>query len=204
MSPETNRLIEAEKLISRFIWQGGKLWKNHVIQKRVKWLFYQYGITRQEIIENLKWKFEQNNHHQRYYPAKSCLETYVLNFCYYGLLSMVRECKSQEGKGNLIPVPNHLYGLKIQSMGKSYEPYERDGIDGLVEMTTPEDLLIGKELLQMAEDHFGREDLEVLLGARDRKAEAERLGLTGEAYRLRLFRKRLLFKEVLKEAGYLT
>ena len=31
--------------------------------------------------------------HRRHNPDKSCLETYVLTFCYYGMLSLVKKYK---------------------------------------------------------------------------------------------------------------
>ena len=71
---------------------------NQSIQKRVKWLFREYGITRQEIIEQLKDEFERRNMHRRHNPDKSCLETYVLTFCYYGMLSLVKKYKKNLGR----------------------------------------------------------------------------------------------------------
>ena len=176
---------------------------NQSIQKRVKWLYYQYGVSRQEIIEHLKWKFEDQGYHERYNPNYSCLKTYVLNFCYYGVLSLVRECERLDGCGN----HQRQRGDKdvhVQAIGRAYEPYEEDGIEGFIDSDTPEDLMLAKELMQMAVDHFGQVDLEVLLGAKDRNSEAENLGLSYDTYLKRLHRKRQSFRPVLKDAGYIV
>lgn len=63
--------------------------------------------------------------------------------------------------------------------------------------------MIGKELMQMALDFFGEEDLEVLLGAKDRAEEANRLGIKYDTYQKRLERKRQRFKTILIQAGYI-
>lgn len=204
MKPETRILIESYRLITRFIWQGSKLWMNHSIQKRVKWLYHRYGITRKEIIEHLKWKYKGQKKHKRHDPNLSCLKTYVLTFCYYGVLSLVREMRKHDAHLSLIPLDQYFQGEKINGRsGASYEPYEQEGIEGLVEPNNPEDILIGKELMQMALDFFGEEDLEVLLGAKDRTAEADRLGISYDAYLKRLDRKRQRFKTILIQAGYI-
>ena len=177
---------------------------NHSIQKRVKWLFHRYGITRKEIIEHLKWKYKGQKKHKRHDPNLSCLKTYVLTFCYYGVLSLVRELKKHDAHLSLIPLDQNFQGEKINGRsGASYEPYEQEGNEGLVEPNNPEDILIGKELMQMALDFFGEEDLEVLLGAKDRTAEADRLGIRYDTYQKRLERKRQRFKTILQQSGYI-
>jgi hypothetical protein len=175
---------------------------NHSIQKRVNWLYYQHGVSREEIIEHLKWKFEDRRYHERYNPNYSCLKTYVLNFCYFGVLSLVRECKKLD---NCTAHLNQRGGkdVHVQVIGPAYEPYEVDGVEGLVDTDTPEALMLAKELMQMALDHFGQADLEVLLGVRDRLSEADNLGLSYDAYLKRLHRKRRSFKSILNQAGYI-
>ncbi len=204
MKQETRLLIESFRLITRNIHQGGKIWMNQSIQRRVKWLFREYGITRKEIIENLKWEFEKRKMHKRHNPEKSCLETYVLTFCYYGVLSMVKKCKKYLGTTSSVPQDQNKDGDKIEARsGASYEPYEENGIKELLDSHTPEDLLIGKELMQMALEYFGQEDLEVLLGAKDRDAVAMKLGIEYNTYQKRLERKRQRFKIILQQAGYI-
>ena len=177
---------------------------NHSIQKRVKWLYHRYGMTRKEIIEHLKWKYKGQKKHKRHDPNLSCLKTYVLTFCYYGVLSLVRELKKHDAHLSLIPPTQNPQDEKIKGRsGASYELYEQEGIEGLVEPNSPEDILIGKELMQMALNFFGEEDLEVLIGVRDRTAEADRLGISYDAYLKRLDRKRQHFKTILKQAGYI-
>jgi len=86
--------------------------------------------------------------------------------------------------------------------GSSVSYLEKSGADGLVDYTTPEDLVIAKELLKIIFNHFGEDDARVLLGYKDRRTEAERLSISYDTYSKRLQRKITTFLPVLKEAGY--
>ena len=90
----------------------------------------------------------------------------------------------------------------IKRTGASLDPYERQGIDGLIDQENPEDVLIGSELMELARSHIGYDDLTVIIGLRDKRAEAKRLGLSYDTYRKRLQRKLVRFKSILKDAGY--
>ncbi len=86
--------------------------------------------------------------------------------------------------------------------GSSISFLEKIGADGLVDYTTPEDLVIAKELLEIIINHFSENDARVLLGYTDRRTEAKRLSISYDAYNKRLQRKISAFLPVLKEAGY--
>ncbi len=76
------------------------------------------------------------------------------------------------------------------------------GADDLVDYTTPEDLIIAKELMELIIDHFGENDAKVLLGYSDRHTEADRLSISYNTYCKRLSRKIRSFLPILKNAGY--
>jgi hypothetical protein len=200
---DTAQLVESYQLIYRNIYHGGKIWMHQAIQKRVKWLYHKYGMTRQEIIEYLKWKFKGQKKHKTFDPEKSCLETYVLNFTYFALLSLVRQCKNQNvGSINEIPFSQLSDYEPVQRIGTSIESFDRLSIEGLMNERDPERIIIGKELMQMATEFFGEHDLAVTLGIVDKQAEADRLGLDYHTYRKRLQRKILRFRYLLNDNGY--
>ena len=76
------------------------------------------------------------------------------------------------------------------------------GADNLVDYTTPEDLIIAKELMELFMNNFGEDDTEVLLGYSDRHTEADRLSISYDTYCKRLSRKIHSFLPILKNAGY--
>ena len=200
---ENRILVESYKLIYRFIYHGGKIWINRAIQKRVKWLYHRYGMTRTEIIAYVKWKFKSQRKHRKFKPEKSCLATYVLNYTYFSLLTLVKQCKKHEAGGKKeIPfsqLPNYE---PIQTMGNSIDSFERQGIEGLIDKKNPEDIIVGKELMETSTDYFGDNDLAVILGIKNKRTEARRLGLNYDTYRKRLQRKLIKFRSMLKDDGY--
>ena len=116
---------------------------------------------------------------------------------------MVRQCKKHEaGEKEEIPFSQLSKDASIKTMGSSIESFERDGVDGLIDEDDPEMIIMGKQLLEAAADHFGDNDLDVIFGLKDKRAEAERLGIDYDTYRKRLQRKLAKFKSILKDDGY--
>jgi hypothetical protein len=203
VAPENEVLVESYRLIHRYVYRGGKIWKNIIIQKRVKWLYHRYGMTRQDIIEYVKWKYRAQQKHRKFDPGKSCLETYVLNFTYFTLTSLVRRFRKYDAASKKeIPLSQLQDIDPIVSMGNSIRSLERTDIDGLIYQENPEDILIASELIALARDYIGDDDLAVIIGLKKREDEAERLGVEYDTYRKRLQRKLSKFKDILNDAGY--
>jgi hypothetical protein len=76
------------------------------------------------------------------------------------------------------------------------------GIEGIINDENPEDILMGKQLMEMAMNHFGDSDLAVILGLKDKRDEAKRIGLDYDSYRKRLQRKLNQFRSILNGDGY--
>ena len=155
------------------------------------------------VSRSVKWDFKRKRKHRKFKPEKSCLETYVLNFTYFALLTLVRQCIDHDAGGKKeIPFSQLSEHEPIQTMGSSIESFERQGIEGLIDEENPEDVLIGKELMERATDYFGDNDLAVILGVKDKRTEARRLGIDYDTYRKRLQRKLAKLRSILKDAGY--
>jgi len=203
MSKEIRILVDSYRLIYRFIYHSGKIWMNTAIQKRIRWLYRRYGMTREEIIEYVKWKFKCQRKHYKFDPEKSCLETFVLNFTYFAMLSLVRQCEDHEaGNEKEIPFSQLPDYEPIKTIGQSIDSFERMGIEGIINDENPEDILMGKQLMEMAMNHFGDSDLAVILGLKDKRDEAKRIGLDYDSYRKRLQRKLNQFRSILNGDGY--
>ena len=56
--------------------------------------------------------------------------------------------------------------------------------------------------MEIASSHFGNSDLAVILGLRDKRTEARRLGMNYDAYRKRLQRKLAQFRSIISDRGY--
>ena len=196
-------LVNSLMLIWSFIdGSGGKFGILKSINRHVKQLYHRFGITRDEIRSRLGYTFQRRQRHLKYNPDRAPLENYVAWFVYYELLTLMDECQRHLNKSRTIPLSELHNGKKISRIGGSIDPYERQGADGLANYNSPEDEYIGKELMQMALDFFGEDDLEVLLGARERIDEAERLGINYYTYCKRLTRKVHRFRSRLQTTGY--
>jgi hypothetical protein len=196
-------LIDCLSLILKFIeGRSGKFGIQKSIQYYVKHLYYRYGITRDQICSRLFYDFRNRKRHIKYDPSRSPLEKYVAWFAYYGLLAIKDQCLRHLNKSKTVPLSELENGEKISRIGCSTQPYEKQGIEALTNSVSPEDELIGKELLLMAEDFFNEHDLAVLLGGRDRHEEAVRLQIDYYTYCKRLNRKILRFRTHLENIGY--
>jgi hypothetical protein len=203
MKDEEIILVDSFMLISKFIkGRGGKFKIQGSINRRVHWLYHKFDIRREDITGHLQLKFRIRQRHLKWDPARSPLEIYVAFFIYYGLLNLECECKRHQERCPEIPLSQLPYGDTISTIGRSVENYEGDGIEGLIDRDTPHDFLEGKELLEMALKHFGKNDLAVILGASDRSDEAIRSGINYYTYCKRLQRKIERFKIYLEGIGY--
>ena len=86
--------------------------------------------------------------------------------------------------------------------GSTLSFLEKLGAEGLINYTTPEDLVIAKQLLELIIDHFGEDDAMVLMDIRDRHDEAERTSIPYHTYCKRLQRKIKSFIPILDKSGY--
>ena len=162
---------------------------NITIQYKVRKL-NQNGIKRKEILSKVFEKLIDKKHYEKYDSEKS-LSTFIVHYINYDLNTQIREQRNEK--------KNYP---KISLSGSSVSYFEKIGADGFVNYTTPEDLVIAKELSEIIINHFGEDDARVLLGYTNRRTEAERLSISYDTYSKRLQRKITTFLPVLKEAGY--
>jgi hypothetical protein len=174
---------------------------NRIIGYKIGRLKYQYGLEMDEILNGLFDEFLRKHLYEKITPEKT-LSTFIVHTTNYGLNVQLR--KQQQEKRNYPSIS--LDGLAEESSdgycGSAVSFLEDLGAEGLVDYTTPEDLVIAKELMELIIDHFGENDAEVLLGYSDRQTESNRLSICYDTYCKRLYRKIDSFVPVLKAAGY--
>ena len=180
---------------------NGNLKINRIIGIKTRRLKYEYGLVDDEILNCLFDEFLSKKLYEKITPDKT-LSTFIVHTTYYVLSSQLR--KGKQEKRNYPSIS--LDGLAEESSdgycGSAISFLETFGADSLVDNTTPEDLVIAKELMELIIDHFGEDDAEVLLGYSDRQTEADCLSISYFAYCKRLSRKTHSFAPVLKAAGY--
>ena len=174
---------------------------NRIIGYKARRLKDEFGLEDDEIHNAIFCEFLSKKLYEKITPDKT-LSTFIVHTTYYVLSSQLR--KEKQEKRNY--PRNSLDSLAEESSdgycGSAISFLETLGADGLVDYTTPEDLVIAKELMEHIIDHFGEDDAEVLLGYSDRQSESNRLSIDYYTYCKRLSRKIHSFLPILKNAGY--
>lgn len=196
-------LFDCLLLVYQFIDNRHREYKiQSCIKRLVKYLYGKYRVYRGDIEGYLTRTFTERRRHLKYDPERSPLEIYVAYFVYYRLLDLICECQRHRERCLEIPLSQLSFGERVQTSGRPTENYEDLGIDGLTNPVSPEDEIIGKELMGLAEAFFDELDLAVLLGAMDRSEAAKKLGMPYDTYQKSLKRKVARFRSFIKDYGY--
>ena len=174
---------------------------NRKIRYKSRRLKYEYGLEDDEIINGLFDEFSSRKIYEKITPDKD-LPKFFYHTTNYGLSGKLRKQKQEKRNYPFIYLDAFAEESADGYCGSAISFLEKLGADGLVEYTTPEDLVIAKELMNLIIDHFGEDDTKVLLGYSDRQAEAKRLSISYFTYCKRLSRKIDSFLPILKSAGY--
>jgi hypothetical protein len=195
-------LEQSFELFQKILSNKGRLDLNRKINRKIHRLHRDFGFDSKEVLGSLVEVYLIKKLHEKY-QAEKALSTFILHIINYTLNALIRKCDIQHHRHNHISLEKILKDGCGNLDEVSLDFLERLGAEGLVEFTTPEDLIIGKQLLELMIEHYGIEDVMVLLGFEDRHAAAERLNMAYDSYCKRLMRKTLLFLPVLEKAGYL-
>jgi hypothetical protein len=180
---------------------NGNLKINRKIGYKTRRLKDDYGLEKNEILNGLFDEFLSKKIYEKITPEKT-LSIFITHTTNYGLSVQIR--KQQQEKRNYPSISLDALAEKSPDgyCGSAISFLEALGADGLVDYTTPEDLVIAQELMDLIIDHFGEYDAAVLLGYSDRQTESNRLSISYDTYCKRLSRKFHSFVPVLKNAGY--
>lgn len=179
--------MESLSIIEKTLRGQGRLDVNQRIRGIVGILIKEYQIPFDEILVDLICYVHRNRLLEKYDPEKGKLATYVTHCVYYALKAYIRRVKTIEDN----PSEGRL--------GMSVDFLDDLGIEALVDYNNPEQMVIGRELLDLINDHFGADDAQVLLEMKERRDEAKRLGISYPAYCKRLQRKIAAFQPVLDQ-----
>ena len=185
-------LVEACTIIKKALTCRGLYSHNKSIQANLWLLCEKYGFSRDDLLAMLVIDFAERHCLENFDPVKRASQpVYVTRKVDWLLKDLKRHRKKAE------PDPLDLKDPVPESF------LEKLDVEGIVDPTTPEDLLIEKELREEMFRFFGPEDAEVILGRRDRRTEADRRDIAYDAYCKRLYRKTLAFHSHLLKNHYL-
>ena len=202
MDKEEQLLREAYGLFQKCIFTEGRFPINRNIQRLVALLTRKYGLTRTAILDSIYTNFILDQGHLKFDGTKSTFPTYIANRTKWSLLDLIKEYK-------MLPPEREIRLIRrkpvyeMDSKGRcSLRILESEGHPGLVNYTTPEDMVIMKELCLEAKRHFEPHELEVLMHGARRREVAEREGVDYDTYIKRLQRRTAAFREKMTAVGY--
>jgi hypothetical protein len=152
-----------------------------------------------EIFNTVYHHFIEKKLYEKYQEDKA-LSTFITYCIKYGLCDVLKkERRKHRNKEHSLET---MFGDPLCDSGTSTNVDEENDFPGLADFNTPEHLLLGKELRALIFEHFGVTDALVLLDYEDIKITAESLGISYDAYRKKLLRKKYAFKTFLENRGY--
>lgn len=187
-------LAEAYKNLEWALFSKGKFEINGSIRRKVRYLTELYNIDPEDLLHDIFETFVSKKHYEKFSPAEGKLSTFMTHYANLSLLNIIKKHNRLNSNNKNISFPDDHEDTFSQKWGYSLSHLERfDFSDGLVEIKSPEDLYLAKELYEKMAEFFEKDDLEVIQGDRTRREEASRIGIDYETYRKRLYRKRLDF-----------
>ena len=201
MMEQQELLNQSYQQFKQALSSNGNLKINRIIGYKARRLKNEFGLEDDEIHNAIFCEFMSKKLYEKITPEKT-LSTFIVHTTNYGLSVKLRKQIQIKRNYPSISLDNLAEESSDGYCGSAISFLEMLGADGLVDYTTPKDLVIAKELMDLIVDHFGEDDAEVLLGYSDRLSESSRLSISYYTYCKRLSRKIDSFVPVLKAAGY--
>ena len=186
-----------------FQWAVSKHWKHknwlyRSIQGKVLSLVEEYGLSQKEIADELFENYWRRGHYRKYDETRGSLNNWIARHVNLYLNHLIRKYSVRARQAD-----NQRLDPLDQRNWADVEWIDRDNIkddpdfqpDILIDPNNPEDLLIAKETLEYAEDHFTEPEWGYLIGEFDLEEAAAMAGATPEAFRKQFERKRMDFTE---------
>ena len=186
-----------------FQWAVSKHWKHknwlyRSIQGKVLSLVEEYGLSQKEIADELFGNYWRKGHFNKFDETRGSLNNWIARHVNLYLNHLIRKYAvraKQADHQNLDPLDQRNWA-DIEWIDRGNEKDDPDfQPDILIDPNNPEDLLIAKETMEFAEDHFTEVEFGYLIGEIDLEEATAMAGATPEAFRKQLDRKRADFAQ---------
>ena len=168
----------------------------------MKTLTREYDLLVKDIIDDLFSNYWERGHYKKFDPAKGSLNNWIARYVNLYLNHLIRKyaVRSPGDNGNqrLDAVdPRNTVNLRWVDKDNTKEDDDLQP-DYLIDRTTPEGLLLAKEMISFAADHFTATELNYMMGEIELDLAAYQSGCTSEAFRRKLDRRRQDFRLAVK------
>jgi hypothetical protein len=164
-------------------------------------LIQEYGLSERDVIDDLFADYWERHHYLKFDETKGSLNNWIANYVNLYLNHEIRRhsVRSKDIQGQRIDPVDQRNWSNITWIDRDNERDDPDyQPDILFDTTNPEDLLIAKELLEFASGHFSKTEIDFMMGEMDLPQAAEQSGISCEAFRRRLDRRKADFKNAMK------
>lgn len=171
------------------------------IQYKIKVLTQEYGLSEQEIVDDLFFTYVERGHCRKYDEERGSLNNWAAHYVNLYLNHTIRRYAARDKNTpdqRIDPLDqrNRANITWIDRDNKKDDPdYQPDMV---FDTTNPENILIAKETLSLIHDHFTKLEIDYMLGEIDLCKAAEQVGISGNAFRMRLDRHKTDFHEALR------
>jgi len=201
-------MVNFQKHYLTFKWAVSKNWKDKnglykSIQYKMEIITQEYNLSGRDVVDDLFANYWERGHYLKYDKSKGSLNNWIARYVNLYLNHEIRrQAVRQRDAHNQRIDPadqrnwSNITCLDIDNTREDpdYQP------DIVLDTTNAEGLLIAKETLELVYDHFSKTEIAYLMGEMDLPQAAEQSGISCEAFRKRLDRRKADFKHAMKVA----
>jgi hypothetical protein len=210
VSGENVENINFEKHYAAFKWAISTNWKDKnglysSIQYKTHVLKSEYGISEEEIADELFEKYWERGHYRKYDENKGSLNNWIARYVNLYLNHLIRrfETRAKNDAGRDIDPLDQRNRANLEWIDKDNVRDDPDYQPEIVfDPTTPEGLCIAKETLEFIHGHFNENEIAYLMGEIELHEAAEVSGCSCDAFRKRVDRRKADFKSAMKAMDY--
>jgi hypothetical protein len=160
----------------------------------------EYGLSEEEIVDDLFSKYWERGHYRNYDETKGSLNNWIAHHVNLYLNHVIRRhaTRHKDTLDQRIDPIDQRNRASITWIDRGNEKDDPDYQAEIVfDTTNPENLLIAKETLELIYNHFTKPEIDYLMGEIDLCEAAEQVGISCNAFRMRLDRHKSDFHEAL-------
>jgi len=211
-------LEESYSLIGQHLNSKYEIWFSSETIKTINAILCKYSSFSIDDIHHILFqKFMELEKHKLFDPERASLFTYTCRFVFEHTRALKKTLDETYNGCKFVTLDDFFLeeflwknkSVKLRQENISDDGWlmlphksQEDALNRLVEYTTPEDLLIRKEFMEAANDHYDEIDIMVLSGLKGRNSAADELSIKDDAYGKRLQRKNAAFRVIYSQPGH--
>ena len=198
--------VNLNKHYAAFKWAVSNNWKDKnglytSIQYKIYVLKNEYGLSEQQIIDELFEEYWERGHNCKYDETKGSLNNWIARYVNFYLNNFIRRCavRVKNDPGQEIDPLDQRNWANLVWLDKDNTREDPDYQPEIaIDTTTPEGLCIAKETLEFIYGHFSQIEMDYLSGGVELDEAASLSGCSCDAFEKRLARRKADFKSAMK------